>query len=198
MWNTFQSLYLFLRNLFSETNADIKITSIGQAIIQAARPRVLIAPLQIGLAIQMHHHFASKFLIDTLSKLGFSSSYTEVQRFEVSAAAWQGNSIPALAQGQFAQFVADNVDHNIRTLDGHNTFHGMGIIECITPGTSNSVTVPRTAATIQDLAEIGNINIQFYQQEHNFMASMNFEILPTFGGHDSTEHVDLLSKLFGR
>ena len=102
----------------------------------------------------MHHHFASKFLIDTLSKLGFSSSYTEVKMFEVSAAAWHGNSIPALAKGQFAQFVADNVDRNVRALDGHNTFHGMGIIGYITPGTSNSVTVPRIAETIQDLAEI--------------------------------------------
>jgi len=26
------------------------------------------------------------------------------------------------------QFVADNVDHNMRTLDGYNTFHRMGII----------------------------------------------------------------------
>ena len=28
----------------------------------------------------------------------------------------------------FAHFVGDNVDHNVRTLDGYNTFHGMGII----------------------------------------------------------------------
>ena len=26
------------------------------------------------------------------------------------------------------QFVADNMDHNIRTLDGLGTFHGMGVI----------------------------------------------------------------------
>ena len=31
------------------------------------------------------------------------------------------------------QYVADNVDHNIRTLDGSGTFHGMGIITAITP-----------------------------------------------------------------
>ena len=30
--------------------------------------------------------------------------------------------------GQCLQYVADNVDHNIATLDGHGTFHGMGII----------------------------------------------------------------------
>jgi len=31
-------------------------------------------------------------------------------------------------QPVFTQFVADNVDHDIRTLDGTGTFHGMGII----------------------------------------------------------------------
>jgi len=32
----------------------------------------------------------------------------------------------------FTQFVADNVDHNVRTLDGNNIFHGMGIIAATT------------------------------------------------------------------
>ena len=39
---------------------DVKIASIGQAIsIQAARPRVILAPLQVGLTVQLHHHFTS-------------------------------------------------------------------------------------------------------------------------------------------
>ena len=42
----------------------MKIASIGQAIMQAARPRVLLVPLQFGLGVQMHHHFGSRFLID--------------------------------------------------------------------------------------------------------------------------------------
>ena len=36
----------------------------------------------------------------------------------------------------FVQFVADSVDHNIRTLDGLDTFHGMGIIDALTPRTN--------------------------------------------------------------
>ena len=31
-------------------------------------------------------------------------------------------------QGTFTQWVADNVDHNVATLSGEGTFHGMGII----------------------------------------------------------------------
>ncbi|KAH3884628.1 hypothetical protein DPMN_008612, partial [Dreissena polymorpha] len=46
------SLKTFLREIFSEKKADVKLP-IGQAIIQAARPKVLIPPLQIGLAVQM-------------------------------------------------------------------------------------------------------------------------------------------------
>ena len=41
----------------------------------------------------------------------------------------EGTDIPHFREGTFVQYVADNVDHNIRTLDGHNTFHGMAMIE---------------------------------------------------------------------
>ena len=43
------TLHVFLRKLFLAKNSNLKIASIGQAIVQASRPRVLIAPLQIGL-----------------------------------------------------------------------------------------------------------------------------------------------------
>ena len=51
------------------------ISSIGPAVMQACKPRGLMSPLQIGLASQLHHHFSSRFLIDTLHNLGFCSSY---------------------------------------------------------------------------------------------------------------------------
>ncbi len=38
----------------------------------------------------------------------------------------------------FTQWVADNIDHNIMTLDGQGTFHGMGIIAISTPSTDSS------------------------------------------------------------
>ena len=39
-----------------------KVSAIGQAIMQAVKPRSQIAPLQMGLGVQLHHHSASKFL----------------------------------------------------------------------------------------------------------------------------------------
>lgn len=80
------SLQLMLRTIFTGKDVDMKVASIGQAMIQAARLRILICPLQIGLAVQMHHWFSSKFLINTLSSLGFCSSYNKVLTFEMNAA----------------------------------------------------------------------------------------------------------------
>ena len=104
---------------------------------------MLIAPLQIGLGVQIHHHFGSKFLIDSLNNHGFCSSYLEVKKFEVSAADAQEKEIPGYIPGQFAQFTADNVDHNVRTLDGANTFHGMGIIAVRSPEVRCNKPIPR-------------------------------------------------------
>ena len=48
------------------------------------------------------------------------------------------------AAGKFVQFIADNVDQNVVTLDREGTVHMMGIIVTITPGIfNNSIIVPR-------------------------------------------------------
>ena len=96
------SVQLFLRNIFSGKDVDLRVASIGQAIMQAARPRILIAPLQVGLAVQMHHCFGSKFLIDSLYSLGYSSSHREVKTCELSAADAQEIEIPT-SDGHYMQ-----------------------------------------------------------------------------------------------
>ena len=63
-----ESLQTLLKGIIKQKNSGLKVASTGQSIMQSARPRVLLAPLQIALAIQMHHHFSSKFLIDCLHK----------------------------------------------------------------------------------------------------------------------------------
>ena len=68
----------------------LKISSIGQAIMQATRPQVLIAPLQLGLTAQMYHHFGSRFLIDSLHQRGFCSFQSEAQMFERNAVVTSG------------------------------------------------------------------------------------------------------------
>ena len=40
------------------------------------------------------------------------------------------------------QTITDNVDHNIRTLDGKDTFHGMGIIAKVPPNAYQTSVIP--------------------------------------------------------
>jgi len=68
-----------------------------------------------------------------------SYSYSEVKQFETNAAAFQGTDIPGCTDGSFVQYVADNVDHNVTTLHGFNTFPGMGIIATMTLGTFEDI-----------------------------------------------------------
>ncbi len=159
-----ETLRGFLEGLIKRKGAQMKIASIGQAIMQAARPRVLLAPLQVGLGVQLHHHFASRFLIDSLHHHGFCCSYHEVHRFERSAALSYGTDIPNFT-AQFVQYVADNVDHNIRALDGNDTFHGMGMIAAITPGTKKISPVTRLKASFSDIAKVGQVPIAYHRGE---------------------------------
>ena len=98
------------------------------------------------LALKLHHLFASKFLINQLSKLGFSVSYDEIIRFKQSSvlSTAPGDVTCYPFRGAFTQWVADNVDHNIRTLDSHDTFHGMGIISASTSLSAMSITPSHT------------------------------------------------------
>ena len=88
--------------------------TIGQATMKAARPRVLNAPLQMELAVLLHHNFASRFLVDSLYRFGFCSLYNEVQAHNTSVAVHQGTDIPNY-NGEFVQYKADNVDHDLRS-----------------------------------------------------------------------------------
>ena len=181
----------FLELLFVGKDIKLKLASVGQAIVQAVRPRVILAPLQLGLGVQMHHHFSSKFLIDSLNSHGFCASYKTVQKYERSAAVAQGTEIPGYTPGHFVQYSADNVDHNLRTLDGTGTFHGMGIIAAITPGTKATIPIPIRQVSAEDIAKVGRIEIRpFIGPLEN--TPLHYQELQSITVRDSTANLDLL------
>ena len=188
-------LELFLRTLFVGKDVDLKVASIGQAIMQAVRPRVLLAPLHLGLGIQMHHHFGSKFLIDSLHTHGFCSSYATVLQYERNAAVAQGTDLPSHISDQFIQYVADNVDHNTRTLDGKGTFHGMGIIATITPGGRISKLVPKKDVSPEELAAAGEINICHYRNQAGHTTPLFNKELKDLRIEDASPNLDLIWKM---
>ncbi|KAK3085631.1 hypothetical protein FSP39_006444 [Pinctada imbricata] len=94
------------------------------------------SPFHLGLALQMHHMFGSRLLVETLHSHGFCASYTEVRRFLTSASEHEVTKIkdgtylpygivPCSGQSTLIQEGADNVDINAETVDGKDTFHSM-------------------------------------------------------------------------
>jgi len=95
----------------------------------------VIAPILFGVGIEMDHVFGSKWLINELSHLGFSISYDEVVKYKQSVIQCETveNLLSEYIPGTFTQWVADNVDHNVVSLDDQGSFHGMEIIAVSSP-----------------------------------------------------------------
>ena len=127
-----QSLNLFMKLLLS---SNLKQTSLSQCIIQATRPRSVIAPIPFGVGISVDKTTGCRQLIKQLARLGFSITPDEVDRFKQSAVAKtdnEGNNPETRIEvfvNACKQWIADNVDH-VTTLSGEGTFHGVGMI-CI-------------------------------------------------------------------
>jgi len=92
-------------------------------------------PLQLALAVELDRLGISQ-LLHMVSRLGFCMSYDEVVRYKQSVLQFLpgcvDEKLPDHDQRPFMQYVADNLDHNVRMLDGQGTFHGMGIISVST------------------------------------------------------------------
>ena len=114
--------------------SQLRQASIGQCILKAMRPSSVIPPLLFGLGVEVDHVIGSRTFLIELEKLGYSISYDEVQCYKQSLMS-SDTDVLSSASTKFAQFVSNNVDHNVCTLYGSGTLHGMGMIVC-----SNNVT----------------------------------------------------------
>ncbi|KAJ8049891.1 hypothetical protein HOLleu_02834 [Holothuria leucospilota] len=171
-------LRTFLDRVLTGKTKDLKVATLGQCIVQMTRPRIVLAPIPLGLGVQMHHQYGSRFLIDSLNNHGLCVSYSEVLNFESSAACFKGTGNPVA--GHFGQYIPDNVDHNLRTLDGRGTVHAMGIIMTMTPGMpKKKVAIPRltnllTAGGLED----NKIAIRYYRYLKGKSLPLVFRKLP--------------------
>ena len=64
--------------------APLKQASLGQGIVQATRPRSCLPPILLGIGIDVDHVLGSRWLLDYLSRFGFSVTYDEIKRFKHS------------------------------------------------------------------------------------------------------------------
>lgn len=147
-----------------------------------------------GLPKTENHHFASKFLIDVLNSLGFCSSYYEVSKFQSCAAVCKRTYVPDTFGDGLVQFSADNVDHNLITLDGSGTFHGMGITASITPGVEFDEIIPRAEVSNEEIIGAGTIDIKYYKMP-NKTSPFVVEKLRCIKCNDMTANLETLLKI---
>ena len=161
----------------------IKQASLGQAITKAVKPKSYIPPLLFGLGVEFDHVFGSKWLVNEMFRVGFSVSYDEVTRFKHSVLMSKEEGIERLLCGSYTQWVADNVDHNICTIDGKDTFHGMGIIAVATRNPTQeppaSIRIPRLQSILKakDVTSQKHFPIKWYETTRHFWFIRNH--LPT-------------------
>jgi len=115
-------------------------SAINQALIAACRPRSLLSSIQIGTAVYMQRKYGSRHPIDIIATMGFCSPYQELHQYLQCV---MDTPPPEVDRKAFLQFVLDNADVNVRTLDGLGTLHATGGIRCVTPatGVTTSLTV---------------------------------------------------------
>lgn len=97
------------------------------------------------------------------------------------------------------QYIADNVDHDIRTVDGRSTFHGMGVIAAVTPKTAVTSVVKRVSVSADDVAAVGRITIKPFLPMGNELKELKYECLHDLSPpreEDNRPLVDLLWKTF--
>ena len=154
-----ETLQCFIDGVLHTPPQHRKSRTLIEAIIAATRPRSFISPVLLGIGIYMHRHYASRQLIDLLSSLGISATYKETLRYEYSASVHQ-EQMPDHTNNEsnFVQYVFDNADFNTRTIDGHNTFHCMGGIKCVTPRASRPISIIPRAASNKSTSLTGSFN----------------------------------------
>lgn len=154
----------------------LKQCSIGQALVSATRPRSSVPPILFGLGVDVDHVFGSRWLIDQLNKLRFCVSVDEVTRYKQFAMENDSydKEVSKLAES-FTQWSADNVDHNVRTLDGKGSLHGMGIILSTTSNLGSSYPTSHSPIKRNKLKKVEDVI------KHKGIPIINYSSLSTTG-----------------
>ena len=170
--------------LQSLTNNMLRQASLGQAIVYAARPISVLPPILFLSAVELDHLFGSKWLLTQLNRLGFCLS-AEVLRYNQSVVMNENmdDLLKSISKGSFSQWSADNVDHNVHTINGKGNLHGMGIIISTTNNGTEKMLLTLPPVTRQkryessDLIKDKGIPIYEYEQNNIGLANLYFEEL---------------------
>ncbi|VDI06570.1 Hypothetical predicted protein [Mytilus galloprovincialis] len=194
--NTVRSI---LQEFYEQTNTNRSIDEEKKSIIQAAakilKSEILssetsnkaLYPSPDELSAQKQHEVCARILTDTsnfiqwkgytfknhVNRSIYSPSRSTKNVYVTSTTstrtAEKGNDIPNFVAESFLQYVADNVDHNSGTLDGNNTFHGMGIMAAVTPGSFGTKTYSENRRDVRANSTAG-------QNQHFLLQTIRIKI----------------------
>ena len=74
-------LVAFMENIMG---IDLKLVSLSHCIVQAARPRTIILPIQFGGGVSLDHVFGSKWLLNFVTRLVLCITSDESNRCKQS------------------------------------------------------------------------------------------------------------------
>ena len=113
-----------------------------------------------------------------MNSLWYCLSYREVLRYERNSAALSKDHITDYMQKETSvKFMADNVDHNLCTLNGENKFHGMEMIVSITGGNFATRKVERSIVSEKEILNMSSVNIVPYKGKSSQVTNTNFQLI---------------------
>ena len=123
-----------------ESTAQIKrqYVTLAECSIYCSRQgkNQVIPPFHVGLMAQLQHYYGSRALIETFTSYGMRGNYDELRALQTVVAEEQMSRaedgvyvppeiIPNTEGGTLIQEGDDNVDINVETVNGKNTYHSM-------------------------------------------------------------------------
>ncbi|GFT36999.1 uncharacterized protein TNCV_175231 [Trichonephila clavipes] len=99
----------------------------------ALRERSFSSQLLLSLSVFLHRRYGYKRLMYVLYSLGFAASSDNTVPYDISAVYHPQPRISSSESGGLVQYVGDNDDINVHTLDDNNTLHVMGMIKIVSP-----------------------------------------------------------------
>jgi len=103
--------------------SQCKEISTCDCIVQAVRPKTAVASIPFALGVMVDHVTGSQYVVKLLPRLGPSVSYDEVVCFKQSVTQCDSVDPQQSCPECFTQYVADNLNHDVCTLDGKGTLY---------------------------------------------------------------------------
>lgn len=122
-----ETLLALLGEVSPQLDSTLHATMIGHIVLGAVCDQA--TSLQVGLSVLLNQQ---RSLIDQFHSFGITSTYNELRRFRISAAAAMAKDRRGLAKFDskdgLVQVVADNFDTQISSQNGQKSTHGLAMV----------------------------------------------------------------------